>query len=86
MRTFVYGCAFKRTYPSREAAAIVLDRMKFQCQAPGRSKAYHCSLWGRGTSARTPETGADRMQVHQSVVRRTSKRRGCEPSARHMAR
>ena len=46
MRAFVYGCAFKRTYPSREAAAIVLDRMKFQRRATGRSKAYHCGLCG----------------------------------------
>jgi hypothetical protein len=46
MRAFGYGCACKRTYPSREAAAIVLDRMKLQRRATGRSKAYHCGLCG----------------------------------------
>jgi hypothetical protein len=55
MWAFVYGWAFKRTYPSREAAAIVLDRMKFQRRATGRSKAYHCGLcgaWHIGNSAK----------------------------------
>ena len=46
MRAFVYGCACKGTYPSREAAAIVLDRMKFQRRVTGRSKASHCGLCG----------------------------------------
>jgi hypothetical protein len=46
MRMFVDGCASKRTYRSLEAAAIVLDRMKFQRRATGRSKAYHCRLCG----------------------------------------